>query len=282
MAEAPMSEPSRIERHLSPVSYRLPDCSTMEIFHESTKLSPATMDIDLPRIVAYLTQRRAMLEVSRNRKTYRYSPAIDLPPARESGSSLQRCLSQRRTERAFAAKPLALGKMSSVLHDAIAPTCERLLSREDDCRLRLRPYASGGGLYPVEAYALLLDIEGMSSQVTHYDPFAHRLDVLAEVPREGILHAVNDLDGQLAASGFIVVLTAVMERTTVKYGMRGYRFALIEAGEVTQNLSLCAVAHRLATLPWGGYHDDQVADLLRIDNVSEVVLHCLAVGAMRT
>jgi SagB-type dehydrogenase family enzyme len=260
----------------------MPDCSAMEIFHEATKYSPATIEIDLPRIIAYLTERRAMLETSRNRKTYRYSPAIELPPPRESGSSLQRCLSQRRTERAFAGRAVAMDRLSSVLHDAIAPTREHVISRQHDCRLSLRPYASGGGLYPVEAYVLLLDIEGLAPQVTHYDPFAHRLDVLGEVPREKMLAVVNDVDGQLAPSAFIVILTAALERSTVKYGMRGYRFAMIEVGEITQNLSLCAVAHRLATLPWGGYHDDQVADLLRIDNVSEVVLHCLAMGEIRT
>jgi SagB-type dehydrogenase family enzyme len=254
----------------------------MEIFHEATKYTPATIDLGLSRIIAYLTDRRAQLETSRNRKTYRYSPTIELPSPRESGSSLQRCLSQRRTERAFAGRPVALERLSSVLHDAIAPTREHLISRENDCRLSLRPYASGGGLYPVEAYALLLDIEGLAPQVTHYDPFAHRLDVIGEMPREAMLAVVNDVDGQLAASAFIVILTAMMGRTTVKYGMRGYRFALIEVGEVAQNLSLCAVAHRLVTLPWGGYNDDQLADLLRIDNVSELVLHCLAMGDIRT
>lgn len=269
--------PSRKE-HLSRLSYELTDLSLMECFHEATKYYPETIDADLPRIVAYLTERRAMLEVSRNRKNYRYSPKIRLPASQPSNVTLERCLAQRRTCKVYSAAGAGLETMSSILFDALAPTREYLLSKEDDYHLKVRPYASGGALYPIEVYAMLFNVRDLPALVTHYDPFNHCLDVIAPSKREDILRACNDLDGQLAAAAGIIILTGVLERTTVKYGLRGYRFALLEAGEIAQNLSLCAVAHRLGTLPWGGYEDDMVADLLHIDSVNEVVFHCMALG----
>jgi SagB-type dehydrogenase family enzyme len=269
--------PSR-KKHLSRITYDLADLSLMECFHEATKYWSETIDADLPRIMAYLTEQRAMLEVTRNRKNYRYSPRIRLPAPRPCSATLEKCLAQRRTFHEYAAAPVALATVASVLFDALAPTREFLLSKEHDYRLKVRPYASGGGLYPIEIYPMLFNVGDLPALVTHYDPLKHCLDVISPSTREEILSACNDVGGQLAAAAGVIVLTGVLERTTVKYGLRGYRFALLETGEIAQNLSLCAVAHRLGTLPWGGYDDDRVADLLHIDNVGEVVFHCMAFG----
>ena len=47
------------------------------------------------------------------------------------------------------------------------------------------------------------------------------------------------------------VVTAMFWRTRFKYGLRGYRFALLEAGHVVQNAVLAATAMRVAALPLG-------------------------------
>ena len=44
-------------------------------------------------------------------------------------------------------------------------------------------------------------------------------------------------------------------RTRFKYGLRGYRFALLEAGHVMQNAVLAAAALALPALPVGGFYD---------------------------
>jgi SagB-type dehydrogenase family enzyme len=169
-------------------------------------------------------------------------------------------------------------RRSALLYRAIAPTREVTLSDEQGLRLMTRPYASGGGLYPIEIYPVLMNVAEHSVQVTHYDPFAHQLSVIGTPSRAEVLQAFGDVEERLNAASVVFVLTSVTERTAVKYGMRGYRFALLEAGQIAQNLSLCAVSEGLGSLPWGGYADDDVGRLLGIDNVREIVVHLLSIG----
>jgi SagB-type dehydrogenase family enzyme len=268
------------KKYLTRISYDLEDLSLMETFHESTKFFADTVNVELPRIIAYMTEQRAMLETSRNRKLYRYSPKIALPAGSESPLSLESCLSRRRSAARFSSEAISLETLSSILQSAMGPTQEQVLSAAHGYSLKKRPYASGGALYPVEVYPILLNVEGLPVHITHYDPLTHSLDVIDTIDPEAILGVCNDVGGRLSSCGVIFILTAVLERTTIKYGQRGYRFALLEAGQLAQNLTLCAVSHRLGSLPWGGYLDDDVADLLKIDNVSETVMHCLAVGGI--
>ena len=67
-------------------------------------------------------------------------------------------------------------------------------------------------------------------------------------------------------------------RTRFKYGLRGYRFALLEAGHAAQNLLLAATALRVPALPLGGFFDARVEALLGIDGVDESVLYGIALG----
>jgi SagB-type dehydrogenase family enzyme len=261
------------------LSYELDDLSLMEQFHEATKFYPdTTLPATLPRVVSYLTDQRAILETAHNRKAYRYADKIVLPGTAGTSMSLEKCLTRRRTARRFGNTALGLEKLAALLNSAVAPTREITLSYEKGLRLMTRPYASGGGLYPIEIYPVLMNVAGLPVQVTHYDPFAHQLSVIGTPSRADVLRAFGDVEDRLNAASVVFVLTSVTERTAVKYSMRGYRFALLEAGQIAQNLSLCAVSEGLGSLPWGGYTDDEVGQLLGIDNVREIVVHLLSIG----
>jgi SagB-type dehydrogenase family enzyme len=67
-------------------------------------------------------------------------------------------------------------------------------------------------------------------------------------------------------------------RTRFKYGQRGYRFTLLEAGHVGQNLVLAATALGLGSVAVGGFFDCRVEELLSVDGVNESALYAVAVG----
>mgnify|MGYP000559029437 CR=1 FL=1 len=58
----------------------------------------------------------------------------------------------------------------------------------------------------------------------------------------------------------IIFITAIVERSMWKYEDRGYRYILLEAGHVAQNLNLCATAMNLGSLNLGGFFDQLWAD----------------------
>jgi SagB-type dehydrogenase family enzyme len=60
--------------------------------------------------------------------------------------------------------------------------------------------------------------------------------------------------------------------------VRGYRFALLEAGHVGQNILLVATALGLGAVPLGGYYDRLTDHFLGLDSVNESTLYTFAVG----
>ena len=79
-------------------------------------------------------------------------------------------------------------------------------------------------------------------------------------------------------SSVIFFLTAIFERSTFKYGARGYRFIFLEAGHVAQNFNLVATGLGLGCLNIGGYYDRAVDKLLGLDGVSHSTIYMIAVS----
>ena len=64
----------------------------------------------------------------------------------------------------------------------------------------------------------------------------------------------------------------------MKYGDRGYRHVLAEAGHLAQNLYLISSALGLSCCAMGGYYDEEINNLLDIDGVGESIVYILAIG----
>ena len=73
-------------------------------------------------------------------------------------------------------------------------------------------------------------------------------------------------------------ISGVFWRSRFKYGLRGYRFALLEAGHVGQNLLLAATALGLAPLPVGGFYDRERRAPAQVDGVNESALYARSLG----
>lgn len=79
--------------------------------------------------------------------------------------------------------------------------------------------------------------------------------------------------GDSAATIFLLAdITDICHR----YGPRGYRYALLEAGAVAQSLSLACTALGIAHAPIGAFRDDRVAGILGGGNL--LALHSLVLG----
>ncbi len=74
-----------------------------------------------------------------------------------------------------------------------------------------------------------------------------------------------------------IVLSAVFERTTKRYGKRGVQYVHMEVGHVAQNVYLQATALKLGTVIVGAFEDERVSRCLGLPQ-SEVPLAVLPVG----
>jgi len=180
------------------------------------------------------------------------------------GGALERRLSQR----AFRLAPLPLEILGRLLHASFGRHGGR----------GARPFPSAGGLYPLELYAVTQQVEGLPDGIWHYDPWVHEL----ALRREGrvLEEAAAIAYGQAAIgqANLLLCLTAVLARTASKYGQRGYRYALFEAGHVSQNLYLVADALGLAGFSIGGFFDHELGAFLLLPPGEEEALYLFCAG----
>ncbi len=258
--------------------FKAPALEDVEIFHESTKLTRATEPILARRIVEYLSSERGRLEVSRNRRKYTLARRIALPECSANACALSECLATRRSVRQFRSRALTLEQLSDVV-GAARVRQHGVAEARAGLDIGLRAYPSGGGLYPIETYVALVNVEGLEPCLAHYDPHAHELEILNPALEPARLQeAMGDHEGSLPRSPAVLFACALFERSVVKYGHRGYRFAMLEAGMVTYLYSLVATSMGLGTLNWGGCLDDVVHDLFGLDGVSETIVDTLLLG----
>jgi SagB-type dehydrogenase family enzyme len=199
---------------------------------------------------------------------------ISLPAP--SDSTLLELLSQRQSCREYQLRTLSLETFSTILKCAYGITRMSRLPKIGNAYFRTVP--SAGGLFPLEVYVHVREVKGVIDGIYHYNLRDHALELL----RPGNRFA--ELDQALISAPFILganlifFLGAVFTRTQKKYGPRGYRYLLLEAGHVAQNLCLVATEHKLSSLCMGGYFDSMLNRFLELDGVEEAIVYSVAVG----
>jgi SagB-type dehydrogenase family enzyme len=181
-------------------------------------------------------------------------------------------VASRRSRRSFGTRPLELTRLATLLHAAYGVTATMDGTPQD-----LRTVPSGGALYPLELYVAAHRVEGLDPALYHYDPLRHGLEHLRplESPAGPELSPYGE---PLAESAAVVAMTAMFWRSRFKYGARAYRFALMEAGHVGQNLLLAAAALGLDAVPLGGFYDREVDAFLGVDGIYEASLYLVPFG----
>ena len=83
--------------------------------------------------------------------------------------------------------------------------------------------------------------------------------------------------GFFERTGAVIIVTGVLSRTEVKYDQNSYRFALIEAGHVGQNIYLVSECLGVGCCAVGGFDNDKLSKLLDIGG-SEIPLYLFSIG----
>jgi SagB-type dehydrogenase family enzyme len=85
----------------------------------------------------------------------------------------------------------------------------------------------------------------------------------------------------LGQAAVCFVLTGLFQRTRWKYHERSYRYVLLEAGHIGQNLYLAATSMALGACAVGAFLDDTLNALLGLDSEEEAALYLITVGKLR-
>ena len=193
---------------------------------------------------------------------------IELPPPSGDGPiSLERSLSQRQSVRAFAPNPLTVAQVSQMLWAAQGLTRNGVF----------RTAPSAGALYPLELYLVAGKVEGLEPGVYHYLSHDHGLTKTTSGDLRSELSVAALSQRAIISAPATLVMCAVYDRVTAKYGRRGDRYVHMETGHAAQNVALQAVALGLASVPIGAFRDAQVQQVLGLSPTCKP-LYLLPVG----
>ena len=137
---------------------------------------------------------------------------------------------------------------------------------------------SGGGLYPLEIYIFLKRVAGLEDGLYHYDVVGHALELISAGDKSELLAADFYTFPFMENANLVFCLVADFPRTQKKYGPRGYRYILLEAGHSAQNICLAATELGLGSLCMGGFVNSQLNRMLDLEPTREGVVYAGAVG----
>lgn len=191
---------------------------------------------------------------------------IPLPDPVQPGDAL----AQRRSGRRFGDACWGAQELGRVL----AP----LRARPDASGTRRLP--SGGAKYPIQAYAALYGAAGATGTdpgICWYDPLAHALVPVGPCPAWPALSALLGVDWPDRPAA-VLFLIAEPAGTLAKYGERGGRFVLIEAGVWLGALGQEVAAMNAAGCAIGAFDDTAVLSLLGLDPQRHLAVLAYACG----
>ena len=183
----------------------------------------------------------------------------------------------RRSHRNYGGLALSRGDFDALLHTACGVTGTMSWEGRE---VKLRAYPSSGALYAVEIYPVVSRVEGLESAVYHYRASENVLEVVKPVVDwAGFVAAALPVErAMVEGAAALVCLAGWFPRHERKYGEGGYRMLVAEAGHMSQNLILAAIALGLSARPFGGVFDDLLNRALGLDTEEEQFLLAVLIG----
>lgn len=190
------------------------------------------------------------------------------PPDPELPAAFEAVLRRRVSRRDFTGAPVALDRLKFALWCGYG--------RTDGGGLEHRTTPSAGGVYPLELVVGVVNVDGARPGWYRFRPADGELEWAGPASDTGELFRTRHVPFDRAAA--VVFLTADLSPMLHRYGERGYRFTLLEAGHVAQNLLLACAATGLGAVALGGFDDELTGEVLPASVAGASPLYTVVLG----
>jgi len=265
------------------VAYEEPLYTLSELYHEASKIDEQ-ISLSYRHHLARIMGTEFFLKLmSKPYKTYPTAEVTGLPSAEgledtPLSSGLREAVFKRRSVREFSGQPVSLNNIANIISNASSVTMKMVHKTGVEEKRRAAP--SGGALYPLELYVASFKVNSLPPGIYHYNVEAHSLELVRAGQFNTELGRAVFFEDMFKTVSAMFIITGVLRRSSIKYGERAYRFMMIEAGHVGQNITLTAVALNLGCVMLGGFCDDDIDEIIGADGASETTLYTAAVGAI--
>lgn len=163
---------------------------------------------------------------------------------------------KRRSERDFTSKPLT--------HKQIEKIFSAFYSHGGE---EHRSFPAAGALYTVEIFQVIFNGKELDRKILYYHPKYHGYTILPQQAPDWA-EAKDTLNiNTIGIPQSVLLFVVIPERAINKYGERGGRFALLEAGAAMQQLALTIADDKfLRGVPVGGVMDRYWLKVIGMEN----------------
>lgn len=186
---------------------------------------------------------------------------------------LLRLIEKRESLRKYTNEPLTLNELAYLLWGTQG------VKSMTDYPVTKRTVPSAGSRHPFETYLLVNRVDSLKPGLYRYLAIEHKL---VKLPAE------NDIREQLTQaclkqkhvsdSAVTFFWVALPIRTVWRYSQRGYRYILLDAGHVCQNLYLMAESIACGVCAIAAYDDDLVNRALEVDGEEQFAIYIASLG----
>lgn len=201
---------------------------------------------------------------------------IDLPNPKElklGNINLVEAIEKRKSLRSYSDKALTLEELSYLLW--CTQGVKQIVSRP----ATLRNVPSAGARHAFETYLLINNVEGLKSGLYRFLAIDHKLieiNLDSNIGEDITAACLNQIMVKKSAVTFI--WAADVYRMKWRYQQRAYRYLLLDAGHVCQNLYLAVEGIDSGTCAIAAYDDDAINGILELDGKEEFVIYIATVG----
>lgn len=213
--------------------------------------------------------------------------AIKFPIYRNVNAPIGSVIRSRRSVRDFKGNPLSLEDLSTILYygDGVSGDFDFNLDKDEygtislgeDYMGKVRTAPSGGGLYPIYLYIVVLNVEGLNKGIYKYMPLTHSLEKIKIFDDKDLEYyfSTNNLGVEINMEkvGASIYYVYSMYENSRKYGDMALQFALIETGEIAENIHLVATAENIAVCDVGGFDKVKTEELIDLDGLTNHIVH---------
>jgi len=203
------------------------------------------------------------------------APLFDLPDPKSCKLEQTDFLSiaeSRETRRVFTEQKLTLAELSYLLW------ITQGVKQVTETKTR-RMVPSAGSRHPFETFLLINRVEDLAQGLYRYLALEHKLllvDASADVNQRLTEACQNQKHVQTSAITFCWVTD--FARTYWRYGERAFRYVLLDAGHVCQNLYLAAETIHCGVCAIAAFDDDRVNAVLGVDGVHQFAVYLAVLG----
>jgi SagB-type dehydrogenase family enzyme len=143
----------------------------------------------------------------------------------------------------------------------------------------MRTVPSGGARHPFETFLVISHVDGIDPGIYRYLAIEHSLFQIAA--GSGYSAKVSEVclkQPHILECAVSFWWCAVPERTTWRYSTRGYRYLLMDAGHICQNLYLSAGVINCGVCAIGAFNDAELNAFWNLNGKDQFIVYGASLG----